>query len=305
MRYDIHVTRWERDALCVAREHAEKAKELLRIHVMGGTGTFSEVINGIVTLPNIQIASYPFGNENTFLQYFGVDKVHLFSSIRSQVYSDTTPLDVIRCGHKYAISHGLVGFEAAVGREGAEMYDKRTIFHQGAAYIIAAVKTAFGNWMLGQNYSVDVDGKKLDGIYISMLIANGPCYSRNMSPAVDAHPNDGFLDIYLTKKMPRVKFMSIVRKYLSGNYFKIPEYIEHYKGKKISVSSETVMSVYLDDKPSYVNSIGYEVLPYAVDFVCPGGIDIDKLTWNGKRGQNGGYLFKQPKPYRNRVYRQP
>jgi len=253
------------------------ADELLRIHVMGGTGTLSEAVNSTVNMPNVQLAAYPYGNENVFLQYFGADKAHFFSSIRSQVFSDTTPVDIIKCGHKYGISHGLVGFEAAAGKMGLELFEKNAVINQSFAYILAAAKTAYGPWMHGQKYMVELDGQRLDGAYISILIANAPCYSKNMYPASDAHPNDGLLDIYLTKKTSRFKYFSSARRYLSGNYKKIPDIVSHYRGKRITLSSENVMILTIDDKPFYENTIEYEILPYAIDFVCPGGIDVDKL----------------------------
>jgi diacylglycerol kinase family enzyme len=277
MRYQIHVTRWERDALCVVRHKAEGADELLRVHIMGGSGTLSEAVNAVVSLPNVQVAAYPFGNENCFLQYFGSDKVHLFSSIRSQVFSDTTPIDVIKSGGMHGISHALVGLEAAAGKAGFDLYENSTVLTQGIANIIAGVRTAFGKWIYGQKYNVTIDGQVFDGIYVSMLVANGPCYSKNMRPAADAHPNDGLLDIYMLKRFPRLKLLFVMRRYLTGRYRKYPDYISHHRGTKVSVSSEAPMNVTIDDKNMLEASVGYEVLPYAIDFVCPGGIDIEKL----------------------------
>jgi diacylglycerol kinase family enzyme len=271
--------------LCVIHQHAVDSDELLRVHIMGGTGTLSEAVNAVINLPNVQIAAYPFGNGNCFLQYFGTDVVHLFSSIRSQVFSSTTPVDVIKCGHMYGISHGLVGLEAEVSRTGYELYESSTFINQDLANILAAVRTAFGNRRHGQKYFVTIDGERMDGTYASILIANGPCYSKNMSPAVDAHPNDGLLDIYLIKKVPRLKSLFVIWQYISGNYMKFPEYITHHRGTSIRLSSESIMDLAIDDKPIYDSAINFEILPYAVDLVCPGGIDVEKLPRLYKRSQ--------------------
>jgi diacylglycerol kinase family enzyme len=280
LQYDVHVSRWERDALCVVRKYAMEADELLRVHVIGGSGTLSEVINGMVGLPNVQLAAYPYGNENIFLQYFGADKIHLFESIRSQVFSGTIPIDVIKSGHRHGIAQAMAGFESAAAHEGLRLYENKVIPRQNIAHLFSAVKTVFSHWAQGRTYKIDLDGQSLDGDYVSILIANGPVYARNMNPAVDAHPNDGILDVYLMKKIPRFARLSIfwnMRKYLSGNYRKLPNVILHHRGAKISVSSEDVMSLILDDNPFSANFSEFEVLPYAIDFVCPGGIDVDKL----------------------------
>jgi diacylglycerol kinase family enzyme len=277
MDYDIHVTRWERDAQMIIRLHAMKADELLRVHVMGGSGTLSEAISGVINMPNLQVAAYPMGNENIFLRYFGVDKLHLFSSIRSQVFSNTTPIDAIRCGHRYGLCQGLAGFEAATAMQGLKLYESKKVFSQSLAHFLAAVRTLYGSWILGQEYKINIDDQHFDGTYVSILIANGPVYAKYMNPAVDAHPNDGLLDIYLFRKISRFMFFFIVYQYLKGNHKKISHVVSHYRGTKISLSSENTMNLLIDDKAFYENYIEYEILPYAIDFICPGGVDIDKL----------------------------
>jgi len=275
--YDIHVTRWERDALGVIRRFAMNAGELLRIHVMGGAGTSFEAVNGVIGLPNAQLALYPFGRENPFLRYFGDDKLHLFSSIRSQVFSDTVPIDALRCGHNYGLCHGLIGLEASANKMGLDIIERGTIFPEDFAYIWAAAKIVFRGKTLAQNYRIELDDEVLEDKYITMMVGNVPCYGNIMNPAVDAHPNDGILDIYLVKNVFRGNFPSVAHKYLSGNYQKLPGIVSHYRSTKISVASESTMCVCVDGQIFYKDTIEYEVMPYAIDFVCPGGIDIDKL----------------------------
>jgi diacylglycerol kinase family enzyme len=277
MRYDIHVTRWERDALGVIRRYATGAEELLRIHVMGGSDSLFEAVNGIVGLPNAHLAVYPYGSENSFLRYFGNDKLHLFTSIRSQVFSDTITVDALRCGHHHGIAYGLVGLEAAANKDRQKTLDQKTIFPDDFIYIWSGAKKAFSNWIAGQEYQIRLDDETLDGVYLSMLIANSPAYGKNLAPAADAHPNDGFLDIYLMNKMSRFKFLTTSRNYLSGRYQKLDGVVSHYRCKKISIASETPMCFSVDGQVFFEHSIEYEALPYAIDFVCPGGIDVDKL----------------------------
>jgi diacylglycerol kinase family enzyme len=277
MRYEVHVSRWERDAFSVIRHHAVCADEMLRIHVMGGSGTLSEAASATINLPNVQIAAYPMGNENIFLRYFGNNNMHLFASVRSQVLSGTTPIDAVRCGSRYGLFQGIVGFEAVSARDGFSMYEANPFLNQDVAYFLSGVKNVFSKKIGGQEYKINLDGEELSGTYISMLIANGPCYAKNMSPASDAHPNDGMLDVYIVKKISRLTFLMILRKYLSGNHRKITEYVSHYRCKKIAVSSEKVMTLLLDSNPFFEHETDFEILPYAIDLVCPGGIDVEKL----------------------------
>jgi diacylglycerol kinase family enzyme len=261
----------------VIRRFAMETGELLRIHVMGGTGTLFEAVNGVIGMPNVHIAAYPFGRENAFLHYFDADKLHLFSSIRSQVFSSTQPMDALKCGNNYGIAYGMVGLEATVAKNSQESVEHSALLPDFAAYFRAGLKSAFTDWVPGKKYLIDLDGKTLDGVYISALIANGPCYGKNMSPAVEAHPNDGVLDIYLINDVSRLKMLLCRQAYLSGKYEKFPRSVSHYRGKKIAIDSGDVMIVCLDGQIFYENLIDFEVIPYAVDFVCPSGVDVGKL----------------------------
>jgi len=141
--YDIHVTRWERDAKGYLRRYADNnPDEVLRVHSMGGSGTLFEVVNGIHGLTGAELAAYPMGRDNSFLRYFG-DKMHMFSSIQLQSSSGTAPFDIFRCGYNYGILCGLVGMEAIVSRDG-ELLNRRRRLPAGFGYILAAVKYVLG-----------------------------------------------------------------------------------------------------------------------------------------------------------------
>ena len=286
--YDIHVTRWERDAKGYIRRYADAHPgEVLRVHSMGGSGTLFEVVNGIIGLPDAELAAYPMGRDNSFLRYFG-DKMHMFESIHIQSTSDTKPFDVFRCRNNYGMLCGLVGMEAIVGRNG-ELLNRRRKLPADLGYFLSAVRYVFKGGRLSQKYTVTLDGETLDGDYISILIANTPCYAIDMAPAVDAHPNDGNLHIYLMRNMSRVKLLSAMKPYLSGGYKKFPGIISYHKGSKIRISSESTMCISIDGETFYEDSVSYKVIPGAIKLVCPGEIDLNEIPRIfGRPGVEGG-----------------
>src|SRR5215471_12261634 len=88
IKYDIHVSKWCRDAVILIQDYiAGGTDETVRIHAIGGTGTLFEVINSVVGLANVEVASHPYGKANTFLRYFGNKNVKLFHSLKNQVFS--------------------------------------------------------------------------------------------------------------------------------------------------------------------------------------------------------------------------
>lgn len=276
LEYDIHVTRWTRDASAFAHRYALNSDSLVRIHSCGGSGTLFEVVNGTIGLPNVQIAAYPMGGSNEFIRYFGEKRKHMFLSIRNQVFSDTISIDAIRCGTSYGISYGLVGLESVANVKGSELM-QYTILPSDFCYIWGAVSSISHKGRLGQSYRVSLDGKPLDGKYITMMIANGPCYGKGMNPAVEAHPNDGKLEVYMLKDMSRARFFPCISPYVSGDYKKLKDRVAHHSGKKITISSDSVMCISMDGEAFYETTVEYEIQPGAIEFVCPNGIDPGKL----------------------------
>jgi diacylglycerol kinase family enzyme len=241
---------------------------------MGGSGTLYEAVNAVVGMPNMQISAYPYGEENCFLRYFGRENVFLFSSIRTQVFSPTVPIDAFRYGHHYGINAGIIGMEAYTNKLGNELFEKRPVLPNDWIYIGVSFSLFMRNRIISQRYKVQVDGMTLDGDYISMMVANSSCYGKNMSPASDAHPNDGLLDFYFIREMSRINYAFVAARYLSGKYYKLKDKVTHYRGKTATISSEHPMCIGVDSQVFYSKSMDFEVLPYAVDFVCPSGIDV-------------------------------
>ena len=274
IRYDIFESRWCRDSLTFIRRFISNSDETVRIHSIGGNGTLFEVINSIAGLANVEVAAHPYGSANAFLRYFGVKNEKHLLSLKSQVFDKTIPLDIIRCGNNYGMGFALAGMEAFVNMKGDEWIRKG--MPEDIAYVFAAaVRLITGN--SNQNYFIEIDGKKAEGDFISILVANAPCYGKDMYPAVDSHPDDGLLSVYLFKNASRLKLIPSISVYTKGGYRKIPDLILYYKAKKVKLSSDKVMCMSIDGQTMYGTSIEYELLPKAINFVCPSGIDLSKM----------------------------
>jgi len=271
LEYNIHVTRWHRDALGYCRKYALKEQdETVRVHVLGGTGTLFEIVNAVVDLPNVQVASYPMGRTNTFLHYYGLDKAPLFASVKKQVLSGVIGVDAIRCNHNYGISNVLIGFEAYIDNKGDRLI-RKTHLPSDLCYAFAALPDLWKGTVT-QNYRINLDGQNLDGGYISIMVANQPWYSANLCPGIDAHPDDGVFDVYMSKDSNKVLRIIAAAAYLKGRYAKLPAHISHHTGRKLVVSSDKLMFLSVDGETFYDNSVECELLPGAIRFVLPDGI---------------------------------
>jgi len=144
------------------------------------------------------------------------------------------------------------------------------------AYVLAAITRIMSN-KAEQKYSIEIDGNIIKEDFISILVANTPCYGKSLNPGSDAHPDDGILDVYLLKNTSKFKLLSSIQVYTRGDYRKIPDMVSYYRAKKIKLSSDKVMCMGIDGQTMYGTSIEYEILPKAINLVCPGEVDISKL----------------------------
>jgi len=285
IRYDVYVSQWCRDAVMLIQDYVAGVKnETVRVHSIGGTGTLFEVINSVSELSNIEVAAHPYGMANTFLRYFGYKNVKLFHSLKSQVFGETIPVDIIRCGNNYGICYGMSGIEAFANTLGDKWIERG--MPGDISYMLAGVAMILRG-KCSQNYFMEIDGRKVEGDFVSVMVANGPCYGINMYPAIDAHPNDGILDVYVFKNAPKMKILSRIPSYTHGNYRKMPDLVSHYRAKKIKLSSDEVMCMSIDSEHFYGTSIEYEVMPKAIRFVCPEKIDLAKLPRFYNRPREG------------------
>jgi diacylglycerol kinase family enzyme len=272
---EIHLTRWKRDAVGFTRRYVLQSRELVRVYASGGIGCLYEVINGVTGLPNVQIAHYPLGNTNSFLRSFGEDKTHLFNSLRNLVFAPVISLDVIKWGRNYVINSCLIGLCAIAYRDSRGLAAKTRLplkdaFHLLENYHVFLRKTL-------QYYHIDLDGQNLDGEYLNLMIANAPCYGSNIFPAVDASLTDGYLDLYLIKRIPPTLALKVFADYEAGHYKWWPDYVSHYRGKRLEVSSAAMMTVTFDGELFYNNHIQFNIIKRGIDFVCPEGIDLRSI----------------------------
>jgi len=286
INYDVYVSEWCRDSIMFIQQYVGgiTTGEVVRIHVIGGTGTLFEVINGIVGLPHVEVASYPYGKANSFLKYFGAKNEKLFSSIESQVFDQAVPMDIVRCGNNYGICYGMTGIEAHANILGENLINKG--LPGDISYMFAGVCMILGG-KAAQKYFMEIDGERVVGDFVSVMVANAPCYGLNMYPAIDAHPDDAVLDVYVVKNAHVMKILRLIPGYTHGNYRKLSDMVSHYRAKKIKLSSDEVMCMSIDGEHFYGRSIEYEIIPQAVRFVCPVSIDLKKLPRIYNRPREG------------------
>ena len=275
MKYDIHITRWKRDASGYVLRYANNVSELLRVYVFGGTGTFFEVLNGLVGLPNVQVAWYPLGIDNTLLAVFGKDKLRTFQSLKNLCLSPVKTIDTILAGNHNVITNVLIGIEANSYLKGRELSEQFRLPRKICNYLMDLIYFFLKPEI--NHYRIDADSVELDGNLLGILITNIPNHVAG-TPVEESGFNDGFMDLYIIKPIPKSKIISVVMDYERGRYAKWPEFFCHYRCKKLRVSSSSDMTISLDGELFFDTEFTIEIRPSSLDFVYPPDIDESILS---------------------------
>ncbi|MDR2210333.1 MAG: hypothetical protein LBO65_02550 [Spirochaetaceae bacterium] len=280
--YNIHVTRWKRDASGYTLRYVTNTREIVRVYALGGNGTFFEIINGAVGLPNVQVAWYPLGRNNSLLHSFGSEHLSAFQSFMNLSLSPVSTIDTIKTENNYMVGNALIGGEAVAFKWGEYLADHfalpRNHCYLGMGFLNALLHRQ------GRHYYFETEDMQFHGDYRSILVTNVSTYGAGLRPAArDALINDGYMDLYTIKRIPRSFLLKALRDYTQGNYHKWPDYIRHYRCKKLRIVSNSVMTIAIDGEFLYKNSLDFEVFPASVDFVCPPGIHIPGTDKAGGR----------------------
>ena len=276
MNYSIHITRWKRDASGYTLRYVNKAPEVVRVYAFGGGGTLFEVINGVIGLPNVQVAYFPLGSRNdNLIAVFGNDQKEAFKSMKNLSLSPVITIDTILAGNHHVVTSVLIGIETVAYQLGLELSERIKLPYNVCNFLAGVYYTIINPRI--RRYRIEMEDEEIDGEYAGVFIANASG-KELWSSDQDILFNDGFIDIYTIKPAPKNKIINVLRDYQSGQYAKWPEYIAHYRCKKLRITSPTDMTISLDGEIFYDRELNFEIRSASLDFVCPVTIDEALLS---------------------------
>jgi diacylglycerol kinase family enzyme len=277
--YFIHISRFPRDAAGFIPTFAKTLPKeaVLRVYAIGGDGILFDCLNGIMGLENAELASIPYGHTNNFIRGFGINEEVFFKRLALQYNAPTIPLDVIRCGNNYALSHCIVGMEAEIVRSVERVREKMQKGNSLSQWLARRLHTMLyyfsvfsvfsENKLMLQKYKLAIDGEELSGIYLGLHIYNAPYINGNLHPVRDSLPNDGILDMIIPTGQRRRQVFRMLPLFLSGSRKTLPRHFIYKQLRKMSVSSDKILRVNLDGIVFFETGIELELLPAVLRFV--------------------------------------
>jgi len=209
---------------------------------VGGDGTVSEVLAGLVGLPTPPpLAIVPTGSGNDFAAALGIPS-RVQDAVRQLLDGAPSRLDygVLMPGNIPFTSVVGCGFDARVARR---LMGRRHRLSGKAVYVHGVLQELLV--LKSMPARVQVDDRTLEGDFLLIAIANGPAYGAGMRIAPQASLTDGLLDVVAIERVSRLRFARHFPRVFSGQHLDLPE-VRVLRGSCVRIDTAEPGPVLLD-----------------------------------------------------------
>ncbi|MBQ9338835.1 MAG: hypothetical protein IJS13_00715 [Paludibacteraceae bacterium] len=284
MAYTYHITRYAGHASELSRMLVEQGYD--RLLVLGGDGTLSEVINGVMHASlsdksHISVGLMPRGTGNDWGRYWGLDKDYKKSLAR--FFSGTPhPIDVgcltlRRAGveekHYFVNSVGF-GIDARTCERAQVL--KYYVGSHGLNYFFGLLSAVFTHRSIPVLMQVEHDvtesgecsRQEWQQPLFTMNIGNGPFSGGGIRQNPDADPTDGLFHAMFVTTPSFKDIMRALPKLFNGRLPEV-EFIRNFTAQRVLIQTDE--HIVIEKDGILVDACGpYEVslIPHALNFIA-------------------------------------
>ena len=242
--FAYRVTKFAGHAIELARELVEKGYD--EILILGGDGTLSEAINGIMrsTLTpeqraKVQVGLMPRGTGNDWGRYWNLTKKHK-ESLRRFFEGTGHPIDIgcvtyWRNGiehHRYFINSVGFGVDPLCCKKAETL--KYYLGSHSINYLFGLIAAIIQHKV--QHMVLTVDGKQaVDDRLFTMNVGNGPFSGGGIRQNPEADPTDGLFHSMFIKKPSFRQIIAALPKLYNGRLTELP-FVYPICGREIEIS---------------------------------------------------------------------
>lgn len=238
----IHVTEYAGHARKLARAAAQQAAAEgvpLRIYTAGGDGTFMEAMTGVQGIPGAAVGCLPYGSGNDFLRTYGTKEE--FADLDAQLAGGEVTIDLLQTNLGLSATICAAGLDAQVAY-GIPKFRRIPLCGGEMAYALSIVQQLCGP--IGRRVEYTIDGETMTVDCLMCAVCNGRTYGGGFCAAPEARPDDGWLDVYIIRKVSRLTIAKLLGLYKNGRHFRnghlLPEvepYFIYRRAKSVTLKA--------------------------------------------------------------------
>ena len=214
----VVVTQYAGHARELAAEAAHTAQadgEPVRIWTAGGDGTFNEALTGAQGCGLAAVGCLPFGSGNDFLRTYGTREE--FNDLDAQLAGGEVDIDLMQTDLGLSATICAAGLDAQVAY-GIPQFRRIPFCGGEMAYALSIVKQLCGH--IGRNVTFTIDGEELTVDCLMCAVCNGRTYGGGFYAAPEAQPDDGWLDVFIIRRVSRLTIARLLGMYKSVRNFR-------------------------------------------------------------------------------------
>lgn len=277
--YEIYKTTAPKSAILYLKEYLTKNNEdTVRVYACGGDGTVNEVVNGIISFKNVELAIYACGTGNDFVKIYGGKEK--FQDFKTLINSKASPIDASKIVSDnlkeplYSINVINFGFDAIVGAMGNYYKENglpESVAKKGIGPYDYALKHDAMKHGRFNDIVVYADKEKLnDKQLLLATLAHGQYVGGKFKCAPKSVNNDGLIDVCVIKTMTFLGLGLIIGKYTKGEHLnKKRRKFVYRQAKEIEMVSPKDFDVCVDGEMIKGNNFKVSVIPHAIKLVIP------------------------------------
>lgn len=259
-RVESYLTRFAGDGKNMIASLSEKKD---RVVVVGGDGTFNEIINGLPDHSMVPLLHFPTGNANLLGKDLALpqkeEKVADLVEKGSIIMADVGVMN----GLKFIMVAG-VGFDARVTEEVKKIRKGKV---SNLTYVAPFFRALFSS--SGATYRVTVDDNPVVYEGKAVIIGNVRNYAGICEIAYKAGVTTGVLDVVV---LPKESILSLAKYLFFAKFLKIDmlKDVTYLKGQKILIQSDIPIPVELDgDFVDRHQAVDIGLIPASVPLIVP------------------------------------
>ena len=242
---------------------------VIKIVVIGGDGTFNEVLNGIGDdMERVQLGFIRAGRGNDFAKFMLIPK-NVVSAFKVILADNRRKIDIYEIDDSGEKTYGLNVCGTGLDVEVIKAHSRAKLFKKSKiAYQIAVFKGIKRYKPCKVKISIN-EGEEKEYEVLFVSVANGKSYGGGMQVAPKASVFDGKLDVVVVPMMPKWKVpFKLFDFFRNGNFIK--------RGTGVHEYAKEVKIEYTDDRKMVVNTDGQlvkkafdvKVLPAKLQVFC-------------------------------------
>ncbi|MTI49331.1 YegS/Rv2252/BmrU family lipid kinase [Sporosalibacterium faouarense] len=215
-------------------------EEYQKIIVAGGDGTINKVVNGLIKYNiNIPLGIIPVGTSNGYAQYFNLPNI-VEENAEILLRNNYTYSDIGCINNEYFVNVASLGRLIDISQKvGVETKNSMGVM----AYYLKGITEL--PKLRAFNIIIKSKELKYKGKILFMLIMNGKSAGGFSNIAPSASINDGVLEVFIFKKCPIYKMVSLFLAVINGEHVNNPSVI-HFRTNRLFVDSDADVSTDLD-----------------------------------------------------------